>query len=157
MKKYIGVVSILFIAVLGLSACGSNNESSEKKEQPAVTKKEKDSILPIGNEYVYQNKFDYLKLTILSDNEWSIQTDEMHVPEKFTVKDMKQDKEGYKLLEMTANKEINGYGILSIPEGKPRYYYLVDKGERIGFDQKVTDESKDIENSADLRGFLIKQ
>lgn len=157
MKKYIGVVSILFIAVLGLSACGSNNESSEKKEQPAVTKKEKDSILPIGNEYVYQDKSDYVKLTILSDNEWSIQTDEMHVPEKFTVKDMKQDKEGYKLLEMTANKEINGHGILSIPEGKPRYYYLVNENDKIGFDIKVNENNKDIKNRADLRGFLIKQ
>lgn len=157
MKKYIGVVSILFIAVLGLSACGSNNESSEKKEQSAVTKKEKDSILPIGNEYVYQDKSDYVKLTILSENEWTIQTDKMHVPEKFTVKDMKQDKEGYKLLEMTANKEINGHGKLVISEGEPWHYYLVDKGDKVGFDLKVTDESKDIENSAYLNGYFIKQ
>ncbi|MDN3201736.1 hypothetical protein P0E66_11420 [Enterococcus faecalis] len=157
MKKYIGVVSILFIAVLGLSACGSNNESSEKKEQSAITKKEKNSILPIGNEYVYQDKSDYVKLTILSDNEWSIQTDEMHVPEKFTVKDMKQDKEGYKLLEMTANKEINGHVILSILEDNPMYYYLVNENDKIGFDIKVNENNKDIKNRADLRGFLIKQ
>lgn len=157
MKKYIGVVSILFIAVLGLSACGSNNESSEKKEQSAITKKEKNSILPIGNGYVYQDKFDYVKLTILSENEWSIQTDDMHVPIKFNVKDTKQTKEGFKLIEMTTDQGFDGEGKLTVREGKPWYYYLVDKGDKIGFDLKVTDESKDIENSAYLNGYFIKQ
>ncbi len=157
MKKYIGVVSILFIAVLGLSACGSNNESSEKKEQPAVTKKEKDSILPIGNEYVYQDKSDYVKLTILSDNEWSIQTNEMYVPIKFNVKDTKQTKEGFKLIEMTTDQGFDGEGKLTVRKGKPWYYYLVDKGDKIAFDLKVTDESKNIESSAEYSGYFIKQ
>lgn len=159
MKKLIGVVSILVISVLGLSACSTNNEKSEKKEQSAVTKKEKDSILPIGNEYVYQDKSDNVKITILSENEWSIQTNEMEVPIKFNVKDTNQNKDGFKLLEMTTDQGFDGKGILSVHENKPRYYYLVDKGDKIGFDLKIKSESKDndIENSADLRGFLIKQ
>ncbi|EOB3349309.1 hypothetical protein ACIJDX_002571 [Enterococcus faecalis] len=157
MKKLIGVVSILVISVLGLSACSTNNEKSEKKEQSAVTKKEKDSILPIGNEYVYQDKSDYVKLTVLSNDEWSLQTEDMQVPEKFTVKDTKQEKDGFKLLEMTANKEINGHGRITITENKPWYYYLVDKGDKIGFNLKVTDNPTDIEGSAELKGYFLKQ
>lgn len=159
MKKLIGVVSILVISVLGLSACGTNNEKSETKEQPAVTKKEKDSILPVGNEYVYQDKSDYVKITVLSNDEWSLQTEDMQVPEKFTVKDTKQEKDGFKLLETTANKEVNGHGIITITENKPWYYYLVDKGGKIGFNLKVKSESKDkdIENAAELNGYFIKQ
>lgn len=157
MKKIIGVVSILVISVLGLSACGTNNEKSEKKEQTAVTKKEKDSILPIGNEYVYQDKSDYVKITILSENEWSIQTNDMQVPIKFKVKDTNQNKEGFKLLEMTTDQGFDGKGRLTVREGEPWDYYLVDKGDKIGFDLKVSDNPTDIEGSAELKGYFFKQ
>ncbi|MFG5549732.1 hypothetical protein ACFJXH_03020 [Enterococcus faecalis] len=157
MKKLIGVVSILVISVLGLSACGTNNEKSEKKEQPAVTKKEKDSILPIGNEYVYQDKSDYVKLTVLSNDEWSIQTNDMQVPIKFNVKDTNQNKEGFKLLEMTTDQGFDGKGRLTVRKNKPWYYYLVDKGDKIAFDLKDNDEASNIENSAELSGYFFKQ
>ncbi|EOH1637250.1 hypothetical protein [Enterococcus faecalis] len=157
MKKIIGVVSILVISVLGLSACGTNNEKSEKKEQPAVTKKEKDSILPIGNEYVYQDKSDYVKITVLSNDEWSIQTNDMQVPIKFNVKDTNQNKEGFKLLEMTTDQGFDGKGRLTVRKNKPWYYYLVDKGDKIAFDLKVNDEASNIENSAELSGYFFKQ
>lgn len=106
---------------------------------------------------MYQDKSDYVKITVLSNDEWSIQTEDMQVPEKFTVKDTKQEKDGFKLLEMTANKEINGHGRITITENKPWYYYLVDKGDKIGFNLKVTDNPTDIEGSAELKGYFLKQ
>lgn len=41
MKKLIGVVSILVISVLGLSACSTNNEKVKRKNNQLLQKKKK--------------------------------------------------------------------------------------------------------------------
>ncbi|EPI08721.1 hypothetical protein [Enterococcus faecalis] len=124
MKKFVAVVSLMIIGLLVVSGCSGKKEATTQ----STKKQETSAGLPVGSDYVYQSGERYVKITIDSPDEWSVQTEKMNFPEKMTVKDLKQDKDGYKLLRFTAKNKIEGYDAFftSANEDDNDYYLVID-------------------------------
>lgn len=127
MKKIVAVVSLMIVGLLVVSGCSGKKEATTQ----STKKQETSAGLPVGGDYVYQSGERYVKITIDSPDEWSVQTEKMNFPEKMTVKDLKQDKDGYKLLRFTAKNKIEGYDAFFVPtrEEGIEYYLVVDDGD----------------------------
>ncbi|ELS0477982.1 hypothetical protein R4Y59_002590 [Enterococcus faecalis] len=145
MKKIVAVVSLMIVGLLVVSGCSGKKEATTQ----STKKQETSAGLPVGGDYVYQSGERYVKITIDSPDEWSVQTEKMNFPEKMTVKDLKQDKDGYKLLRFTAKNKIEGYDAFFVPtrEEGIEYYLVTDDGD-FYFSMKSEEPRYNIEEDA---------
>lgn len=145
MKKIVAVVSLMIVGLLVVSGCSGKKEATTQ----STKKQETSAGLPVGSDYVYQSGERYVKITIDSPDEWSVQTEEMNFPEKMTVKDLKQDKDGYKLLRFTAKNKIEGNDVFFVPtREKGIDYYLVIDDDDFFVAQNSQSENYDIQEQA---------
>ncbi|MCU6361204.1 hypothetical protein, partial [Enterobacter quasiroggenkampii] len=87
---------------LVVSGCSGKKETTTQ----STKKQETSAGLPVGSDYVYQSGERYVKITIESPDEWSVQTEEMNFPEKIHIEDMNQTKNNHELVELTSENKI---------------------------------------------------
>ncbi len=145
MKKIVAVVSLMIIGLLVVSGCSGKKEATTQ----STKKQETSAGLPVGSDYVYQSGERYVKITIDSPDEWSVQTEEMNFPEKMTVKDLKEERDGFKRLQFISKIKIDANTAFSVPgNSEGSKYYLVMDGKDFYLSHDNGDTEFNIEEDA---------
>ncbi|KAJ61000.1 hypothetical protein [Enterococcus faecalis] len=127
MRKVFMIIIINVIGLLALYGCGNNVEDKTVKE----TKKQETSVgLPVNSNYLYRLGSHFVKITINTPNQWAVKTEKMDYSKKMTIKELKKDRSGSKLIQFIAKETIDASDVFFVtdrPEGTN--YYLVMDGE----------------------------
>lgn len=128
MRKVVIPIVVISMCVLVVHGC---IKSTEDKPNQKIEQKKTSVGLPIGSDYLYRHGEHFVKITINSPDQWAIKTEEMNYPKKMTIKDLKKDKNGFKLIQFISKETIDaGYTffVTDRPEGT-NYYLVMDEND----------------------------